>query len=544
MGRWTQFEQRTTALAPTAENVAATPTTPTQYTDAKPHPEGLEDAPLPSVPPSNKSTEPQLASKTPKLRTGSIIEIKTDVLELQINLRGGDIEYLALPQYPKKEYQKEPLLLMEKNAGRRFLAQSGLLQYPRIGQSNERLNYSAAKDRYFLQEDEDMLRVALHYDSSQGIDIKKYFTLYRGSYKVHVSYEIHNRSPDVWRANMFGQFQRGDYPDPNQESSTFSPASFLGVAMYTPEKPYSKFHLKDLRKTPIKRPVEGGWIAFVQRYFVSAWIPPAGDSHLYRAVAHEGNRYLASWVSPVYEFIPDSKREIGIDFYAGPKIQKDLAALSPALDLTTDYGWLWWLSQPLAFLLNWLHAQLNNWGAAIIALTCLIKLIFYPLSNIGYRSMARMRLVQPRIVTLRERYGSDRQRLSQELMDLYRKEKINPMGGCLPILVQMPVFLALYWVLLESVELRHAPFFGWITDLSVRDPWFVLPVLMGASMFVQQRLNPTPPDPMQAAILKWMPIVFTLFFMFFPAGLVLYWVINNLLSMLQQLWVNLKISQE
>lgn len=471
-----------------------------------------------------------------------VVRIRTGLFHMDVNLRGGDIQYLALPQYPRTQKDpSQPLVILEKTPQRQFLVQSGLLSPKDITPNGKRPLYQSTQKQYTLEDGQDSLRVLLRHQNSNGIRIEKSFTLNRASYRVRVHHTIVNDSEHDWQLAMFGQLQRSRHSDPRSEISTFSPASFLGMALNTPEKPYLKLDWNDLRKRPVERAIPGGWIALVQHYFVSAWIPPGSETHLYRASAHNNERYLGSWVGP-RKLVPAGARlEMGADLYVGPKIQKELQQLAPGLDLTVDYGWLWWLAQPLALLLYWLHGLLGNWGLAIIGLTFLVKLVFYPLSNIGYRSTAKMRLVQPAILSLRNNYTNDRQKLSQELMNLYRKEKINPMGGCLPILVQMPVFLALYWVLLESVELRHAAFYGWITDLSVMDPWFILPILMGISMFFQQKMNPVPPDPTQAAIIRWLPPILTVFFLFFPAGLVLYWLVNNLLSMLQQFIVNRQI---
>lgn len=533
--RWAEFNQ------PHAPKPQAASPAPIYNADVAPPPIAttqIQDAPKPDhIPtPATRSPEKPIPEQVP------LIEVQTDVLHLRINLRGGDIEYLALTQYPKRQHHPEqPFVLMEKTSQHRFLAQSGLLSQNSLTPDDKRPLYHSEQSRYVMEDDQSSLRVSMRYQNRENITVEKSFIFSRKSYRIHITHRIVNHSKQAWHVSMFGQLQRGNYPDPHASGNTLSPGSFLGVALNTPEKPYQKLKFSALSKSPIERTVQGGWIALVQHYFVSAWIPPSRESHQYRASTYNGNRYRASWVGPQHIVPAGAQTVLSADFYAGPKIQKNLKLLSPALDLTVDYGWLWWLAQPLALVLSWLFEQFHNWGVAIIILTFFVKLAFYPLSNMGYRSMARMRLVQPKIMALRESYAQDRQQLSQKMMMLYREENINPLGGCLPILVQMPVFLALYWVLLESVELRHAAFFGWITDLSVMDPWFVLPIMMGISMFVQQKMNPPPPDPTQAAIMRWLPAVFTIFFLFFPAGLVLYWVINNLLSMLQQVFVNYQV---
>lgn len=299
--------------------------------------------------------------------------------------------------------------------------------------------------------------------------------------------------------------------------------------------------MKDIDKGSLKENVSGGWVAWLQHYFVTAWIPAKSDNNVVQTRKDSQGNYIIGYTGPVISVPAGGKVETSALLYAGPKIQSKLKELSPGLELTVDYGFLWFIAQPIFWLLQHIHSLLGNWGWSIIVLTMLIKGLFFPLSAASYRSMARMRAVAPKLAALKERFGDDRQKMSQAMMELYKKEKINPLGGCLPILVQMPVFLALYWVLLESVEMRQAPWILWITDLSIKDPFFILPIIMGATMFIQQRLNPTPPDPMQAKVMKMMPIIFTFFFLWFPAGLVLYWVVNNCLSISQQWYITRRI---
>lgn len=299
--------------------------------------------------------------------------------------------------------------------------------------------------------------------------------------------------------------------------------------------------MKDIDKGNLKENVSGGWVAWLQHYFVTAWIPNKSDNNIVQTRKDSQGNYIIGFTGPTLEVAAGGKAETSTMLYAGPKIQSKLKELSPGLELTVDYGILWFIAQPIFWLLQHIHSLLGNWGWSIIVLTMLIKALFFPLSAASYRSMARMRAVAPKLASLKEQFGDDRQKMSQAMMELYKKEKINPLGGCLPILVQMPVFLSLYWVLLESVEMRQAPWMFWITDLSIKDPFFILPIIMGATMFIQQRLNPTPPDPMQAKVMKLMPIIFTFFFLWFPAGLVLYWVVNNVLSITQQWYITRSI---
>jgi len=322
--------------------------------------------------------------------------------------------------------------------------------------------------------------------------------------------------------------------DPSTQSS-MGMQSFLGMVISSEQEPYEKISFDDMQETPLNRQIQGGWIALIQHYFLSAWIPNTEVAHTYQSRVRNG-LYLMGFVSPATVVEPNQSETISAKLYIGPKILERLEAAAPKLDLTVDYGWLFFIAYPLFLLLDFLFSVVQNWGIAIILVTVVVKALFFQLSAASYRSMANMRRVGPKLKSLKEQHGDDRQKMSQAMMELYKKEKINPLGGCLPILVQMPVFISLYWVLLESVQLRHAPFFFWITDLSVKDPYFLLPILMGASMFIQMQLNPAPPDPMQARIMKIMPVMMTVFFLWFPSGLVLYWLVNNVLSITQQ-WV-------
>ncbi len=376
--------------------------------------------------------------------------------------------------------------------------------------------------------------------SAKEQSLKKPGCIDPASYQVDVRYLIDNQSDQAWSGNMFAQLKRDNSDDPSKTAAT-STATYLGAAMATPESSYKKVSMKDIDKQPVKETVTGGWVAWLQHYFVTAWIPGQTDNNVIQTRKDSQGNYIIGYTSPVLSVAPGAKAELGATLYAGPKIQKHLGTLAPGLELTVDYGVLWFLAQPIFWLLGHIHALLGNWGWSIIALTIVIKMAFFPLSAASYKSMARMRAVAPKLAQLKEQHGDDRQKMSQAMMELYKKEKINPLGGCLPIVVQMPVFLALYWVLLESVEMRQAPWLLWITDLSIKDPFFLLPIIMGATMFIQQQLNPTPPDPMQARVMKLMPIIFTFFFLWFPAGLVLYWVVNNCLSIAQQWYITRKI---
>ena len=465
----------------------------------------------------------------------TLVLVNTDVLQLAIDLRGGDIIELALPKHLAEiDNPDVPFVLLEQNPNRTYVAQSGLIGPDGIDSPSRPL-FTASADIFTLAEGEDSLTVDLKWQNDKGVSITKRFRFLRGEYVLDVEYLVENGSDQRWQANLFGQIKRDSTPAPSDnDGGAMGLHPFLGAATTQPDKRFTKFSFDDMREEPFKRQLPGGWVAMIQHYFLSAWIPNPEQSHNYSTRVTGNGFNIAGFTSPALVVDPGQTGVTGARFYAGPKDQYRLEEISPYLDLSVDYGWLWWIAQPLFWLLTKIHALVGNWGVAIILLTVLIKAAFFKLSATSYRSMANMRRVQPKMADIREQFADDKQKQSHAMMELYKKEKINPMGGCLPILVQMPVFIALYWVLMESVELRHAPFMLWIKDLSVMDPYFVLPLLMGASMWFMQKLNPPPPDPMQAKIMQWLPIIFTFFFLWFPAGLVLYWVVNNLLSMAQQ----------
>ena len=464
---------------------------------------------------------------------GRIVQVRTDTLLLAIDLNGGDIIELALPEHLEQiDTPDKPFVLLEQNQTRTYVSQSGLIGPDGIDKEN-RAGYTASASRFELEDGKDSLTVDLKWHNDAGVEVIKRFTLRRGDYLIDVDYLVNNGSEARWQANMFGQIKRDSSAAPSADTG-MGMQPFLGAAITQPDDRFTKFSFEEMAEEPFRKQLPGGWIAMIQHYFLSAWVPNPDQTHTYSTRVTRSGFNIAGFTSPAMILDPGESGEVGAGFYAGPKDQYRLEEISPYLDLSVDYGWLWWIAQPLFWLLTKIHGLVGNWGGAIILLTVLIKAAFFKLSATSYKSMAKMRQVQPKMVDIREQYADDKQKQSQAMMELYRKEKINPMGGCLPILVQMPVFIALYWVLMESVELRHSPFILWIKDLSVMDPYFVLPILMGASMWFMQKLNPPPPDPMQARIMQWLPIVFTFFFLWFPAGLVLYWVVNNLLSMAQQ----------
>ena len=485
--------------------------------------------------------EGQAASALPDAQPSSqLIRVRTDVLDIAIDPRGGDIVDLRLPKYPRSQDRPDvPFQLFERSAERTYEAQSGL-----IGDGPDKASgrplYSSEQSQYQLSEGQDQLVVDLKY-SEDGVSYTKRFRFDRGDYDFNVAYLIDNQSDKPWTGHMFGQLKRDSSKDPSSSKATGT-ATYLGAALWTKDEPYTKVSMGNMDDKNLKKTVEGGWIAWLQHYFVTAWIPPADQTNQVQTRKDSQGNYIIGFTGPAVSVAPGSQGETSATLYAGPKSQDQLEELSPGLRLTVDYGILWFIAQPIFWLLQHIHALLGNWGWSIIALTVIIKLAFFPLSAASYKSMARMRAVSPKMQALKEQFGDDRQKMSQAMMELYKKEKINPLGGCLPILVQMPVFLSLYWVLLESVEMRQAPWMFWITDLSIKDPFFILPIIMGLTMFIQQQLNPTPPDPMQAKVMKLLPIIFTFFFLWFPAGLVLYWVVNNCLSIAQQWYITRKIT--
>jgi len=470
-----------------------------------------------------------------------LIQVKTDVLSLEIDPVGGDVVQLRLPLYPRRQDHPDvPFQLFDNGGERTFLAQSGLtgVDGPDARPAGRPV-FTSAQKSYQLVDGQNELVVDLKF-SDAGVNYIKRFTFKRGLYDLGVSYIIDNESAQPWTGNLFAQLKRDNSSDPSSSTATGT-ATYLGAALWTASEPYKKVSMKDIDKGSLKETVQGGWVAWLQHYFVTAWVPSKGDSNVVQTRKDSQGNYIIGFTGPALTVAPGKTGEASATLYAGPKSQAVLKELSPGLELTVDYGILWFIAQPIFWLLQHIHSIVGNWGFSIIFLTMLIKGLFFPLSAASYKSMARMRAVAPKLAALKEQHGDDRQKMSQSMMELYKKEKINPLGGCLPILVQMPVFLSLYWVLLESVEMRQAPFLLWITDLSIKDPFFILPIIMGATMFIQQRLNPTPPDPMQAKVMKLMPIIFTFFFLWFPAGLVLYWVVNNTLSITQQWYITRKI---
>ncbi len=485
------------------------------------------------------ATVPETPRIPETLPRGDRIKVVTDLLEIELDTTGGDLRELHLLAHPvSAREQDRPFRLMEDRAHRIFIAQSGLLSERDAPDHYAR--YQAERTEYRLDAGEDRLAVPLRWESEDGIVVTKIYTFQRDSYIIEVEHRVENRSDAPWTGYQYRQLQR---TRPGDEEGSFFLYTYTGAVINTPDKKYEKINFDDMDSKDLDVQVKGGWLAILQHYFLAAMLPDPSETNYFYTKAPGDRPYVVGMLSEARQVEAGEAVSFNARFYIGPKEQDRLKAVSDTLRLTVDYGILTVLAQPLFWLLGHIHALIGNWGWSIVILTLMIKIVFYKLSETSYRSMANMRRLTPQITQIRERYGDDRQRMSQAMMEIYKKEKINPLGGCLPILVQIPVFIALYWVLLESVELRQAPFMLWIQDLSVRDPFYVLPVLMGISMFIQMQLNPPPPDPLQAKVLKVLPFVFTLFFAFFPAGLVLYWVANSVLSILQQWFIMRRIDK-
>ncbi len=481
------------------------------------------------------------ASTTPT-SVASTINVVTDVLNVEISLRGGDLVLADLSQYPLVKGEDTRVRLLNTNPSNFYLLQTGLTGAAGEARPTHLADFEAAQTDYRLSDGADELRVPLVWrDAVNGVTVTKTYVFKRGQYRVDLRYDVENAGANAWRAASYAQILRNDPP---VERSMFSVESyaFQGPAFYDGVK-YEKLDREDAEDRALSRDIQGGWIAGMQHHFVTAIVPAGGASYRY-TIKTDGNQYLLSTTGPSVTVAPGSGATFEETLFVGPKLRAQLEKTGPRLDLVADYGMLTLLAQPLFWLLEQAHKLTTNWGWAIIIVTFLLKLVFYPLSESSGKSMAKMRVLGPRMKNLQETYKDDREKLGRAMMDLYKREKINPLAGCLPILIQMPVFFAFYWVLLESVEMRQAPFAFWIQDLSSRDPFFVLPVIMAGAMFVQYKLNPTPPDPIQAKVFMILPFIMSATFAFFPAGLVLYWVTNTLLSIAQQWNINRRIEAE
>ncbi|VFR55434.1 Inner membrane protein translocase component YidC, long form [plant metagenome] len=510
------------APAPAAQGVPNAPTSP---------PASAVEAPPAGLPGATAAAQTQAEP----------VVISTDVLRLTFDTAGAQIIRAELLKFPATDRADQPSVLLDRSNALTYLVQSGVVGASGgPGFPTHMTPFRVTTTERELQGD--ALTVSFE-GISGGVKVTKTYTLHRGRYDIDVRHDIANVGDAAVTPSLYLQITR-DGNNPPDTSSFYH--TFTGPALYSEQEKFQKVGFSDIEKnkgTYIKQ-ADNGWISMVQHYFVTAWVPPQGTQRTNDMTQVQPNIYAIRSIEPVGAVAPGANATIDSHLWIGPQDQKALSALAPGLELVVDYGWLTIIAKPLFALMTWLHSLLGNWGWTIVALTFLIKLFFYPLASTSYRSMARMKAVAPRLQALKEKYGDDRQKMNTAMMELYRNEKINPLGGCLPMVVQIPVFISLYWVLLASVEMRGAPWILWIHDLSVRDPWFILPAVMMATMFLQIKLNPTPPDPMQAKIMMIMPLVFGGMMFFFPAGLVLYWCVNNILSIAQQYYITKKIEKQ
>jgi YidC/Oxa1 family membrane protein insertase len=457
--------------------------------------------------------------------------VRTDLFVAEISAEGGNLVRLELREHKARGSESEHFVLLDDGGKHVYEAQSGLIGE---GLPNHKTLFSLPAGEQTLADGADKLVVRLVAPEANGVKVTKLLTFSRGSYLIDVAYEVSNSTDNPFDAHAYFQFTRDG--EPAEQVGGFGVNTFTGPAFYTDEQKFQKVSFSDIEdgKAKFVKQAKDGWVAMVQHYFVSGWLPQGDEAREFFARKIGNDLYSAGVIIPLPSVGPGKTVTIDVPLYAGPQEQDKLEKIAKGFDLVVDYGWLTVIAAPLFWVLQWFHKLTGNWGWAIILVTVVIKAVFFPLSAASYKSMARMRKLGPRLQQLKERYGDDKMKMQQEMMEIYKREKINPLGGCLPILVQIPVFIALYWVLLGSVEMRHAPWLGWIQDLSAQDPYYILPLIMGATMFIQTKLNPTPPDPIQAKVMLAMPIVFTAMFLFFPSGLVLYWVVNNTLSIAQQ----------
>ena len=497
-----------------------------------------------SVPTANPQTPASAANSalaapdsTYQLNKAQRITVNTDLYQAEIETAGGDLRKLILLKHRADDSDKANFVLLDDSGkGMTYVAQSGLLG---LNLPTHKDMYTTTATSYNLADGQDALSVTLSY-INQGVTVDKVYTFHRNQYLIDVNYNITNGTETAITPAVYYQIV---HDSESRQGSALMP-TFTGGAYFSETTKFKKLSFKDMGKEPLKLSSDNGWVGLLQHYFVSAWIPKQGVAHEFYSTKLTDNIFSIGSKSTLATIAPGATLAVPAKLFSGPQTQKDLIAAAPGLEYAVDYGWLTIVATPLFWLLSKIHTLVQNWGVAIILLTILIKAAFFKLSATSYRSMAQMRELAPRLQAMKEKFGDDRQKMQMAMMELYKKEKINPMSGCLPILIQIPVFIALYWVLLGSVELRHAPFFGWIKDLSAIDPYYILPILMGATMIIQTRLNPKPTDPIQAKVMTWMPVIFSVFFFFFPAGLVLYWLVNNVLSITQQWYINKSIHAE
>lgn len=470
---------------------------------------------------------------------GQKITVTTDLLSLTINTQGGDIEQANLLAYSDTLGSKKSFQLLESTPDFVYEAQSGLTgkNGPDNPVNGSRPVYSVKQTHFVLADGQNELRIPLTFTDKNGVVFTKTFVLKRDDYAINVMYQIDNASSTPLELNLFGQLKQTVQLPRHRDtgSSNFALHTYRGAAYSSQEDKYKKYSFSDIEDANLNITTQGGWVAMLQQYFATAWIPDAGATHDFYSRYLGGGVVAAGFKSLPVFVNPGEHRQLSATLWVGPELQDKMAKIAPHLDLTVDYGWLWFISQPLFKLLKFIHGFVGNWGLSIILITFIVRGIMYPLTRAQYTSMAKMRMLQPRLMEMRERIGDDKQRMSQEMMALYKSEKVNPLGGCLPLIIQMPIFLALYYMLVSSVELRHAPFILWIHDLSAQDPYYILPILMGLTMYFIQKMSPsTITDPVQQKIMNFMPVIFTVFFLWFPSGLVLYYIVSNLVTIIQQ----------
>jgi YidC/Oxa1 family membrane protein insertase len=503
-----------------------------QQTPVAPQPSSSLVAPLPSKDLATAIKPAASLASMPaqqNLEVGQLITVKTDLFRAEINTLGGDIVHLDLLKHFDTDDQSKPFVLFQQVEGHKYAAQSGLLGN---GLPTHNTLFSASSYDYQLAESGKSIEIRLTAKGDGKTKVSKVFVFHKSSYLIDIKYEIENLSAEKLTPSAYFQLIRDNVVPAG--GSMFVP-TYTGPAFYTELERFQKVDFASIDKNKASTPksAENGWVGMLQHYFVSAWVPTDNTPREFFAKKLDNNLYAAGLILPVNTIEPGKSGSISVPLYVGPA-QSNLDNVSPGLGLTVDYGFLTIIAKPIFWLLQFIHGYVQNWGWAIIILTILIKLAFFPLSAASYRSMAKMRVVAPKLAKIKEQHGDDREKLNRAMMDLYKTEKINPLGGCLPVLIQIPVFISLYWAILSSVEMRYAPFIGWINDLSKADPYYILPVVMGISMITQSKLNPTPPDPLQAKLMQIMPIAFSVVFFWFPAGLVLYSVVNNVLSIAQQ----------
>jgi YidC/Oxa1 family membrane protein insertase len=497
-----------------------------------PEPQAVEQAQSSSTLPAPSFADELDPVPGQQQASAKTITVTTDVLTLSIDTVGGDVVHANLNEYSAELDSSDSFVLLKDAQGHQFIAQSGLVGPQGIDlSSTNRPHYNVSADSFTMADGQDELRVPMTF-TANGIEYTKTYIFKRGSYALNVEYDVVNNSGNNATFGMYAHLRQNLMDD----GGSITMPTYRGGAYSTEDTRYKKYSFDDMqdRNLSLNLADGQGWAAMIQHYFAAAWIPRnEPGTNLYTRVI--GNLGDIGVRMPNKTIATGDQAKFEATLWVGPKLQDEMAEVAPNLDLVVDYGWLWFIAKPLHMLLSFIQSFVGNWGVAIICLTFIVRGAMYPLTKAQYTSMAKMRMLQPKLQAMRERIGDDRQRMSQEMMELYKKEKVNPLGGCLPLILQMPIFIALYWALMESVELRHSPFFGWIHDLSAQDPYYILPLLMGASMFLIQKMSPTTvTDPMQQKIMTFMPVMFTFFFLFFPSGLVLYWLVSNIVTLIQQ----------